>query len=130
MHLWDLEIEGRVQVKESEMFSRGNKVGVVETELGRIGMGIGYDLRFPWMAEQMVQQKKAQLLLYPANFNNITGQLHWDLLMKARAVDNECFVAGVNPAKQEDPLKYQSYGRSTVVDPLGRTLSSEMGEDV
>ena len=55
VHLWDLEIEGRVQVKESKMFRRGNRIGVVETEYGRVGMGIGYDLRFPWMSQYMVQ---------------------------------------------------------------------------
>ena len=77
----------------------------------------------------MAYNKKAQLLLYPCNFNQITGQLYWDTLLKSRAIDNQCFVAGCNPAKDfDDPLRYQSYGNSAVVDPLGRIISEKTSD--
>ena len=129
IHLWNVDISGRIQYKEGNIFKAGNKISVVETALGRIGMGIGYDLRFGQQSQIMAYKKEAQLLLFPCNFSHITGQLHWDVLLKSRAIDNQCFVAGVNPAKlYQDPLKYQSYGHSAVIDPLGRIISQRLDQ--
>ena len=64
-------------------------------------------------------------MVFPGSFNQTTGPLHWELLLRARAVDNQCFSVGVSVAQyKEDPTVYQAWGHSTLVDPFGRVLKA------
>lgn len=128
LHLFDINIPGKIEFRESDTLSPGNDITVVDTRFCKIGIAICYDIRFPELFRLMAK-KGAQLMAVPAAFNMTTGPLHWELLMRARAVDNQIFVAAVSPARDEN-ANYVAYGNSIVVDPfaaiLGR-LGSEEG---
>ena len=121
MHLFDIDVKDRITFKESDVLTAGNKVSVVETEIGKIGIGICYDVRFPELARIMVE-KGALILFYPGAFNMTTGPAHWELLFRSRALDNQVFCVGVAPALNMD-ASYHSYGHSIVVNPWGEVLT-------
>ena len=89
-----------------------------------MGLGICYDIRFLELA-MLMAKKGARVLIYPGSFNHTTGPLHWELLLRGRALDNQCFAVGVSVAQyKEDPKVYQAWGHSTLVDPFGKVLVS------
>ncbi|OPJ56349.1 carbon-nitrogen hydrolase family protein [Alkalithermobacter paradoxus] len=122
IHLYDVDIKGKVFVKESDIFSYGQDITVFDTEYCKIGLSICYDIRFPEVF-RIMEQKGAKLIVVPAAFNIVTGPMHWDLLVKARAVDNQVYIAAVSPARNYDE-KYVIYGHSKVSDPLGNIVDS------
>ena len=117
VHLFDINIERGQYFKESDTFSPGNKVTIFDTEYGKIGLMICFDIRFADFAALM---RDADLIIVPAAFNFTTG-VHWETLFKGRALDNQLFIAGCAPATSETS-SYKSYGHSIVVDPWGRVL--------
>eukprot|EP00898_Chlorokybus_atmophyticus_P005632 jgi/Chlat1/606/Chrsp103S00952 len=122
VHLFDIDIPGKMVFKESDTLHAGNAPTVADTEYGRIGVGICYDLRFPELA-MLSAARGAQLMCYPGAFNMTTGPLHWELLQKARAVDNQFFVATCSPARDEK-ASYIAWGHSTAVGPFGEILAT------
>ena len=120
-HLFDIDIKNGIKFKESDVLTAGNEITVIDTPLIKMGVGICYDIRFPEFARAMVQ-KGAEILIYPAAFNNITGPAHWELLLRARAVDNQLFTAGVSSARNES-ASYKAYGHSMICDPWGNTIA-------
>jgi len=120
MHLFDIDVPGGIRFKESETLSAGNKFTVFDTPWCRVGVGICYDIRFPQLA-QIMRQQGCKLLVYPGAFNLTTGPAHWELLQRARAVDNQLFVATCSPARNPD-ADYKAWGHSTVVSPWGEIL--------
>lgn len=85
-------------------------------------IGICYDLRFPELA-MLYRRKGVQLLVYPGAFNMTTGPLHWELLQKSRALDNQLFVATCSPAR-DVAASYVAYGHSMVIGPFAETLAA------
>ena len=120
MHLFDVDVKGGIYFKESDTLTPGDEFSVAETDFGKIGMGICYDVRFPQLAQINVK-KGAQILFYPGAFNMTTGPAHWELLFRARALDNQVFTVGVAPALNED-ASYHSYGHSIAVNPWGEVI--------
>lgn len=120
MHLFDVDIEGSMVFKESDSLKSGNKMTVVETEFAKIGICICYDIRFAELSRLMVLDG-ADIIIVPAAFNMTTGPLHWELLFRARAVDNQAFMVGVSPSRNEKD-SYVAYGNSLVVNPWGKVL--------
>lgn len=121
-HLFDIDIPGKITFKESEVLSPGNQLTVVDLpEYGKIGLAICYDIRFP-EASMIAARKGAFALVYPGAFNTTTGPLHWQLLARARAVDNQTYVALCSPARDMNAT-YHAYGHSMVVDPTAKILS-------
>lgn len=100
LHLFDVDIPGKVTYKESDVFKAGDRLCVFDTEWGKVGLGICYDLRFAEVA-LLMRQRGAKLLLYPACFPVATGPLVWEPLLRGRAVDNQCYVAGVSTARNK-----------------------------
>lgn len=95
----------------------------------KVGLGICYDLRFAEMARLYAKQG-CGLLVYPGAFNMTTGPLHWELLQRSRAVDNELYVTAVSPA-QDLSADYVAYGHTMAVDPWGKVLSkAEFEEEI
>jgi len=93
-HLFDVNIPGGVVFSESSFVKPGPaQLSVFETEYARIGLGICYDIRFPEYAFLLTRDKQCHMLAYPANFAIRTGELHWDLISRTRAVDCQTFVA-------------------------------------
>ncbi|KAK0848417.1 Omega-amidase nit3 [Friedmanniomyces endolithicus] len=130
VHLFDIDIPGKITFRESDVLSPGNKVTLVDLpEYGRIGIGICYDIRFPELA-MIAARKGAFLLLYPGAFNLTTGQLHWELQARARAMDNQVYVGVCSPARDME-AEYHAWGHSMVVDPnAGVVAEVGEGEDV
>ncbi|MCC7553600.1 MAG: carbon-nitrogen hydrolase family protein [Methanobacteriaceae archaeon] len=120
MHLFEIDIPGKVHSKESDVISPGDKFTIVETKFGKLGIGICYDIRYPELSRIMAL-KGAKILFYPGAFNFTTGPAHWELLFRSRAIDNQVFTVGVAPAVDES-LSYQSYGHSLLVNPWGEVL--------
>jgi omega-amidase len=122
MHLFDIDISGQIAFKESETVTAGNKITVVETDLIKIGIAICYDIRFPELFRLMALEG-AELIVVPGAFNMTTGPAHWEIILRARAIDNQIYLAAASPAVNED-LSYIAYGHSLVVDPWGKVISN------
>ncbi|KAK9829585.1 hypothetical protein WJX72_006652 [[Myrmecia] bisecta] len=122
VHLFDIDIPGKVTFKESETLTSGQSITVVDTEAGRLGIGICYDIRFPELA-MLYAKRGAQCIVYPGAFNMTTGPVHWELLQRARAVDNQLFVATCSPARNPES-SYQAWGHSTAVGPFAEVLAT------
>ncbi len=126
VHLFDIDIPGKISFHESEVLSPGNKVTIIDIpEYGKIGLAICYDIRFPELAT-IAARKDAFLLVYPGAFNMTTGALHWSLQARARAMDNQVYVALCSPARDMD-ASYNAWGHSMVTDPNAHVLV-EAGE--
>jgi omega-amidase len=123
LHLFDVNIPGKMVFKESDNVSPGNDFGVFDTEYGRIGIGICYDIRFPEYALLLRKEYNIDMLIYPAAFNTTTGPLHWELLGRSRAMDNHVYVALCSPARSECDLGYPVHGYSMIVDPFGQIVT-------
>ncbi|KAJ3130324.1 hypothetical protein HK100_008097, partial [Physocladia obscura] len=121
VHLFDIDIPGKQTFKESSVLSPGSSLTLFDTPAGKIGVGICYDIRFPEMA-MIAARKGAIAMIYPGAFNTTTGPLHWELLQRARAIDNQIFVAACSPAR-DTTASYVAWGHSTIVDPMGQIIS-------
>ncbi|KAI8380143.1 carbon-nitrogen hydrolase [Blakeslea trispora] len=122
VHLFDIDVPGKITFKESDTLTGGDWLTHVDTKYGKIGVGICYDIRFPEMA--MIAARKGCLaMIYPGAFNMTTGPLHWELLQRARAVDNQMYVAACSPARDMS-ASYHAWGHSTVVDPKGVVVAT------
>lgn len=120
VHLFDIDIPGKITFKESTNLSPGNDLTVVDTVYGKLGIGICYDIRFSEMAT-LYQKAGCFIIFYPGAFNMTTGPLHWELLTRSRAVDNQLYVASVSPARNME-ADYHAWGFSSVSDPYGEII--------
>lgn len=120
MHLFDIDVKGGQYFKESDTLTPGDQVTVFDTEFGRMGLCICYDFRFPELARLMVDEG-AQVIIVPAAFNMTTGPLHWELMFRQRAVDNQVYTIGAAPARDLN-AGYHSWGHSIAADPWGKVL--------
>lgn len=127
-HLFDVELpEKGISLKESAFTIPGpSLVSPVQTPIGKVGLGICYDLRFPELSLAL-QRHGADILTYPSAFTVATGAAHWEVLLRARAIETQCFVlaaAQVGPHHE----KRSSYGHALAVDPWGEVLGDCGGE--
>lgn len=128
-HLFDVDIKGGIRFIESETLTPGDEVTVFDTEFGKMGLAICFDVRFPEMFRKMALEG-AQVIFLPAAFNMTTGPVHWELSMKMRALDDQLFMAAVSPARNEAGC-YIAYGHSMVVDPWADILAEAgSGEEI
>lgn len=121
-HMFDVEFENGISFKESKHFSPGNEITVFDTEFGKMGAMVCFDIRFPELTRAMAK-RGAQIIFCPAQFNMTTGPRHWELSMRARAMDNELFFVGASAARYEG-FDYECWGHSAVVSPFGEVLAS------
>jgi predicted amidohydrolase len=121
LHLFDVDLPGHVAVRESATRAPGADVVVVPTPLGTIGLSICYDLRFPELYRRLVRAG-AEVLLVPSAFTFPTGAAHWEVLCRARAVENQCYLVAADQAGTS-PQGFRDWGDSLVVDPWGRVLA-------
>lgn len=121
VHLFDIDIPGKITFRESDVLSPGNKLTIVDLpEYGKIGVAICYDIRFPELGT-IAARKGCFALVYPGAFNLTTGPLHWKLLGQGRAVDNQVYVIMCSPARDMG-ASYHAWGHSLVVDPMAQVL--------
>lgn len=121
IHLFDIDVPNKIRFVESEVLSPGDSETLIDLDgYGKVGLGICYDIRFPELAMR-ASRKGAFAMIYPGAFNTTTGPLHWELLARSRAVDNQLFVILDSPARNLDS-SYHAYGHSMAVNPWGRVL--------
>ena len=118
MHLFDIDVKGGQYFKESDTLTPGNHATVFDTEFGKMGVMICYDIRFPEFARRMVLLG-AKMIFVPAAFNMTTGPAHWELTFRARALDNQIYMLGCAPSRNVQ-AGYISWGHSIVTDPWGQ----------
>ncbi len=136
LHLFDVDVPGGICFRESDSLSAGDSLtflsgaadplGTGLSEPPSLGLLICYDIRFPELALLMQQHHGCNLLACPAAFNTTTGPRHWHLVMRARAMDTQCFLLACSSARPQGE-GYPSYGHSLVVDPWGAVIA-EAGE--
>lgn len=116
MHLFDIDIPGKITFRESEVLSPGDQITIVNLpEYGKIAVAICYDIRFPELA-MIAARRDAFLCLYPGAFNLTTGKMHWELQARARAMDNQVYVGVCSPARDMEAT-YNAWGHSMIVNP-------------
>lgn len=130
LHLFDVQVnDGHGNYSESQWFLPGESVQVVSTPFGRIGLAICYDLRFPELFRHMALQG-AELFLVPSAFTQVTGQAHWSVLTRARAVENLAYVVATDQGGRHTENR-DTWGHTCVVDPWGGVLAQlQSGEGV
>lgn len=126
MHLFDIDIPGGITFKESDILSPGNELACFSIDGIKIGLGICYDLRFEELAK-LYRLLECELLIYPGAFNMTTGPLHWELLQRGRALDNQVYVFAVSPARGEKG--YIAWGHSQVTNPWGKVVAQAGHEE-
>ena len=124
IHLFDAVI-GKVKVKESRVFCHGSKAVVTMVGNWAVGMSICYDLRFPELYQKYARQG-AEVLSVPSVFTKMTGMAHWEALLRARAIENLCYVLAPNQIGK-DGNGVPSYGNSMIIDPWGKILARASG---
>ena len=128
IHLFDVGVSDEVY-QESKCVEPGNKPIAVETPIGCIGLSVCYDVRFPELYRVLFAQG-AEILTVPAAFTQITGRAHWEILLRARAIENQCYVIAPNQGGRH-PGGRETYGHSMIIDPWGQILSQhEQGPGV
>ena len=129
LHMFDADVEDKHgRYRESEIFQSGNQVVVVDTPVGRLGLAICYDIRFPHLFSELVSNG-AQIISLPAAFTATTGDAHWEILLRARAIESQCwFIASAQTGRH--PCGRETWGHSMIISPWGKItqqLSSEVG---
>jgi deaminated glutathione amidase len=127
IHMFDIDLPGGESYRESNAYRPGDRTVVAETPWGRLGMSVCYDVRFPYLYRALAQAG-ADFLAVPSVFTVPTGRAHWHVLLRARAIENGCFVFA--PAQWgEHTAGRKSYGHSLIVDPWGEVMA-DGGEEV
>jgi nitrilase len=120
IHLFDVDVPGARFVESADV-APGDAVVAVDAPVGRLGLSICYDLRFPELYRALRDQG-AEILLAPAAFTAATGRAHWDVLTRARAIEQQCYV--VAPAQRGEPVPGRAcHGHARVVDPWGAVIA-------
>jgi len=129
IHLFDIDVPGKITFTESSVLSAGSKPTTFSTPWCEVGLGICYDIRFAELG-QLYRDRGCKLLIYPGAFNMTTGAAHWELLSRARAVDNQVYVATPSPARDTE-AGYVAWGHSSVVNAWGDVVArAEEGEEI
>jgi deaminated glutathione amidase len=126
IHMFDVEVGG-VEYRESEHSEAADEIVISETANGLgLGLTICYDLRFPELY-RILALRGALIVTVPANFTRVTGEAHWEILLRARAIENQVFVIAPGQGRRPGP-EGDSYGNSMIVDPWGEVLARAGGE--
>ncbi len=120
IHLFDVTLSKREFYKESDTTEPGDKIVVVDTSIGRLGLAICYDIRFPELFRSLVV-KGAEIIALPAAFTVKTGKAHWELLTRSRAIENFCYLIGACQTGVHTNRR-KTYGGSLIVDPWGKVV--------
>ena len=121
VHRFDVDLPGAVSVQESRWFAAGEDAAAIATPLGILGTAICYDLRFPELFRGM-SSAGAEVIVLPAAFTAVTGRDHWEVLLRARAIENQCYVVAPNQCGHP-PNAFAMHGHSAIVDPWGQIVA-------
>jgi len=126
IHLFDVALDDGPADQESDRVTAGDRAVVADVDGAKLGLSICYDLRFPELYRALAAAG-AQILAVPANFLERTGRDHWEVLLRARAIENGAFV--IAPAQVGGPASLPAHGRSIIVDPWG-TIVAQAADEV
>ena len=120
IHLYDINVKNGISFMESDTIKAGDDIVNFDSEFGPMGLAICYDIRFPEIY-RLLTLRGAKLIFNPAEFNIFTGKDHWECLVRARAIENVCYM--VAPGQFGPKKTFHTYGRSIVVDPWGNVIA-------
>jgi predicted amidohydrolase len=120
IHLFDVRVSEQEAHQESATVERGDELVVVDTPVGRVGLTVCYDLRFPELYRQLVL-RGAELFTVPSAFTAVTGVAHWEVLLRARAIENLCYVIAADQGGLHENGR-QTYGHSMIIEPWGKVV--------
>ncbi|OFW90359.1 MAG: hypothetical protein A3J37_05960 [Alphaproteobacteria bacterium RIFCSPHIGHO2_12_FULL_45_9] len=126
IHLFDVDLPSGETRRESSSIKAGNKAVDVQTEIGHFGMTVCYDIRFPHLYRTLAQAG-AHILLVPAAFTVPTGEMHWEVLLRARAIENGAYVIAAAQCGVHDGGR-KTYGHSMVINPWGKVIAEAGNE--
>jgi len=130
-HLFDVDVaDSKGVYRESSWIAPGEALSLASTPVGQLGLSICYDLRFP-VLYQRLRQLGAELISVPSAFTQVTGEAHWEVLLRARAIENQCYILGAGQGGDHGNNRL-TYGHSMIVDPWGEVIaqSKPQGFDV
>ena len=120
IHLFDVQIpEKNESYQESATYEYGKDIVTCQTSFGALGIGICYDLRFPELFRAM---KNTTMIVIPAAFTQTTGEAHWEILLRARAIENQTYIIAANQGGKHENSR-ETFGNSMIIDPWGKVLS-------
>ncbi len=127
VHLFDVSVpETDEEYRESDSIEHGEELVVIDTPFGKVGLAICYDLRFPEFFRIMLEQQ-VEIILVPSAFTAETGAAHWEVLLRARAIENLCYIIAPNQGGLHESGR-KTFGHSMIIDPWGKVLDcAEMG---
>lgn len=126
MHLFDIDLPDKLTFRESEWIEPGDELVVIDTPFGPMGLATCYDLRFPELFRALAD-RGMELLAFPSAFVETTGRAHWEILLRARAIENQVHIVASNQATRQKP-NLVTYGHSMIIDPWGVVLASATNE--
>ena len=121
IHLYDVDIKNGPSTRESDTKKAGKRIVVCDTEFCKVGLSICYDMRFPELYRIMAL-RGAKVMFVLANYTMFTGKDHWEIILRARAIENQCYV--VAPGQFGKKPAFQAYGRSMIINPWGTVLAT------
>ncbi|KAH7537333.1 hypothetical protein FEM48_Zijuj03G0081400 [Ziziphus jujuba var. spinosa] len=121
IHLFNVDVPGGRSYNEGKFTEAGKDVVAVDSPVGRLGLSVCYDLRFPELYQKLRFQYDAQILLVPSAFTAVTGQAHWEILLRARAIETQCYVIASAQAGKHNQNR-ESYGDTLIIDPWGTVV--------
>lgn len=124
LHMFDVDVEdGHHSYRESDTFKAGDQIKVVETPFGKLGLSICYDVRFPQLYSELRQQG-ADIIVVPAAFTKVTGRAHWEVLLRARAIETQCWLLA-SAQWGEHNAERETWGHSMMIDPWGNIVAEQ-----
>lgn len=125
LHLFDVDVaDGTKTYRESDTFHPGNRITVIDTPFGKVGLSICYDIRFADLYRAM-RLAGAEIIAVPSAFTKVTGEAHWQVLLQARAIETQCFILGAGQWGQHNQGSRETWGHSMIVDPWGRVVAQK-----
>lgn len=129
VHLFDVQLASGDLYRESDFFSAGNRAVIAKTPFANIGLTICYDLRFPYLY-RLLAQNNAEVILVSSAFTKFTGNAHWEVLLRARAIENSCYIIAPNQCGVHADQK-ETFGHSMIISPWGEIITKiDEGEGI
>jgi nitrilase len=126
INLFDVDVhDAHGEYRESETFEAGKSIKVIDIEVAKLGLSICYDLRFPDLY-QSLRLAGANVLVIPAAFTKVTGQAHWEILLRARAIETQSYVVAANQGGMHSGQR-ETWGHSMIINPWGEIVSTVEG---
>ncbi len=125
LHLFDVEVaDDTKSYRESDTFCPGDRITVIDTPFGKIGLAICYDIRFADLFRAL-RLAGAELIALPSAFTKVTGEAHWQTLIQARAIETQCYLLAADQWGQHNHGGRETWGQSMIVDPWGRIIAEK-----